>query len=130
MSTLRLLTLYPDQMNIYADRGNILFWQRRCEWRGIGFEHSSAGPGERVDPSAHDLIYIGGGQDRDQKLVAADMVETKREGLAAAVDDGAVLLGGMRRLPAPRSLVPTRRRADRRAWASPTSRPSARTGRG
>ena len=79
-------------MNIYADRGNILFWQRRCEWRGIEFEHSSAAVGDRIDPAAHDLIYIGGGQDRDQKLVAADMVETKREGLAAAVDDGAVLL--------------------------------------
>jgi lipid II isoglutaminyl synthase (glutamine-hydrolysing) len=92
MSTLRLLTLYPDQMNIYADRGNILFWQRRCEWRGIRFEHASAGPGDGVDPSAHDLIYIGGGQDRDQQLVAADLVETKREGLTAAVDDGAVLL--------------------------------------
>ncbi len=92
MSTLRLLTLYPDQMNIYADRGNILFWQRRCEWRGIRFEHASAGPGDGVDPAAHDLIYIGGGQDRDQALVAADMVETKREGLAAAVGDGAVLL--------------------------------------
>jgi CobQ-like glutamine amidotransferase family enzyme len=92
MSTLRLLTLYPDQMNIYADRGNILFWQRRCEWRGIRFEHASAGPGDGVDPSAHDLIYIGGGQDRDQQLVAGDLVETKRHGLAAAVDDGAVLL--------------------------------------
>ena len=92
MSTLRLLTLYPEQMNIYADRGNILFWQRRCEWRGIRFEHASAGPGEAVDASAHDLIYIGGGQDRDQQLVAADMVETKREGLAEAVEDGAVLL--------------------------------------
>jgi lipid II isoglutaminyl synthase (glutamine-hydrolysing) len=79
-------------MNIYADRGNILFWQRRCEWRGITFERSSAGPGDRIDASAHDLIYIGGGQDRDQKLVAADMVETKREGLEAAVDDGAVVL--------------------------------------
>ncbi len=45
MSTLRLLTLYPDQMNIYADRGNILFWQRRCEWRGIGFEHAERRPG-------------------------------------------------------------------------------------
>lgn len=92
MSTLRLLTLYPEQMNIYADRGNILFWQRRCEWRGISFDHQSAGPGEGVDPAAHDLIYIGGGQDRDQELVAADMVATKREGLTAAVDDGAVLL--------------------------------------
>jgi hypothetical protein len=89
---LRLLALYPDQMNIYADRGNIVFLQRRCEWRGIGFSYAAAGPGERVDPGAHDLFYIGGGQDRDQRMVAADMVETKREALASAVDDGAVVL--------------------------------------
>jgi CobQ-like glutamine amidotransferase family enzyme len=89
---LRVLSLYPDQMNIYADRGNILFLQRRCEWRGIGFSHSGAGPGAAVDPAAHDLFYVGGGQDRDQKAVAADMVATKREALAAATDDGAVLL--------------------------------------
>ena len=89
---LRLLALYPDQMNIYADRGNIVFLQRRCEWRGICFSHAAAGPGERVDPGAHDLFYIGGGQDRDQRMVAADMVETKREALASAVDDGAVVL--------------------------------------
>jgi lipid II isoglutaminyl synthase (glutamine-hydrolysing) len=93
MSTgLRLLTLYPEQMNIYADRGNILFLRRRCEWRGIGFENAAAGPGEKIDPEAHDLIYVGGGQDRDQRLVAADMVATKRDGLAAAVADGAVVL--------------------------------------
>jgi CobQ-like glutamine amidotransferase family enzyme len=92
MSELRLLALYPDQMNIYADRGNILFLQRRCEWRGIGFAHASAGPGERFDPAAHDLIYIGGGQDRDQVIVAGDMVETKRAPLAEAVDDDAVVL--------------------------------------
>jgi CobQ-like glutamine amidotransferase family enzyme len=89
---LRLLALYPEQMNIYADRGNILFLRRRCEWRGIGFEQASAGPGEGFDPGAHDLIYIGGGQDRDQRLVAGDMLDTKREALAAAVDDGAALL--------------------------------------
>jgi len=92
MSELRLAALYPDQMNIYADRGNIAFLQRRCEWRGIGFSYASAGMGERIDPGAHDLIYVGGGQDRDQVLVAADMVETKREGLGEAVADGAVLL--------------------------------------
>ena len=92
MPQLRLLTLYPEQMNIYADRGNILFLQRRCEWRGIGFRHESAGPGDAVDAAAHDLIYIGGGQDRDQRLVAADMVATKRDGLAAASADGAVVL--------------------------------------
>jgi CobQ-like glutamine amidotransferase family enzyme len=89
---LRLLALYPDQMNIYADRGNILFLQRRCEWRGIGFSHATAGPGEGFDPGAHDMLYLGGGQDRDQRAVAGDMVATKRAALAAAVDDGAVLL--------------------------------------
>ncbi|HVQ58987.1 MAG TPA: glutamine amidotransferase [Solirubrobacterales bacterium] len=89
---LRVLSLYPEQMNIYADRGNILFLQRRCEWRGIGFAHAGAGPGDPVDPGAHDLFYVGGGQDRDQRMVAADMVETKREALASAVGDGAALL--------------------------------------
>jgi lipid II isoglutaminyl synthase (glutamine-hydrolysing) len=89
---LRVLALYPDQMNIYADRGNILFLQRRCEWRGIRFSYAAAGPGEGLDAAAHDLLYLGGGQDRDQRAVAADMVASKREALAAAVADGAVML--------------------------------------
>lgn len=89
---LRLLALYPEQMNIYADRGNILFLRRRCEWRGIEFSYAAAGPGERFDPDSHDLLYIGGGQDRDQLAVAADMVETKRDALAAAVTEGRSLL--------------------------------------
>lgn len=89
---LRVLALYPEQMNIYADRGNILFLQRRCEWRGIGFSYAATGPGEGLDPAAHDLLYLGGGQDRDQRAVAADMVASKREALAAAVADGAVML--------------------------------------
>jgi lipid II isoglutaminyl synthase (glutamine-hydrolysing) len=89
---LRVLSLYPEQMNIYADRGNILFLQRRCEWRGIEFKWEGAGPGASIDPSSHDLFYIGGGQDRDQRAVAADMVETKQAALTAAVGDGAVLL--------------------------------------
>ncbi len=89
---LRLLALYPEQMNIYADRGNILFLQRRCEWRGIRFEYAAAGPGERFDPDAHDLIYVGGGQDRDQRLVAGDMSHSKRDALLRAADRGAVVL--------------------------------------
>jgi hypothetical protein len=91
-ASLRLLALYPEQMNIYADRGNMIFLQRRCDWRGIPFEYAAAGPGVGFDPSAHDLIYIGGGQDRDQVLVAEDMHRTKRDSIAAAVDDGAVVL--------------------------------------
>ena len=89
---LRLLALYPDHMNIYADRGNILFLQRRCEWRGIGFQYATSGQGEGLDPSAHDLIYVGGGQDRDQRLVAYDLVETKREALETAVENHVVVL--------------------------------------
>jgi lipid II isoglutaminyl synthase (glutamine-hydrolysing) len=89
---LRLLALYPEQMNIYADRGNIIFLQRRCEWRGIGFSYAAAGPGGGFDPAEHDLIYIGGGQDRDQVLVAEDMRSSKRDAIAAAVEDGAALL--------------------------------------
>jgi CobQ-like glutamine amidotransferase family enzyme len=89
---LRLLALYPEQMNIYADRGNMIFLQRRCEWRGIPFRYEAAGPGDAFDPAEHDLIYIGGGQDRDQVLVAEDMLRTKRDAIASAVEDGAALL--------------------------------------
>ena len=88
MAELRLLALYPEQMNIYADRGNVLFLQRRCEWRGIGFSYVAAGAGERFDPDAHDLIYIGGGQDRDQRMVAADLLATKRDAIEAAIAAG------------------------------------------
>ncbi|MBA2522751.1 MAG: glutamine amidotransferase [Solirubrobacterales bacterium] len=92
MPELRLLALYPEQMNIYADRGNVLFLQHRCEWRRIGFSYAAAGPGEGFDPDAHDLIYIGGGQDRDQLMVAEDMRRSKRDAVAAALAGGASLL--------------------------------------
>jgi lipid II isoglutaminyl synthase (glutamine-hydrolysing) len=89
--TLRVCALYPDLLNIYADRGNLLLLERRCAWRGIGFELAGAGLGDPLDPDAHDLLYIGGGQDRDQALCARDMVETKREALHAAAGRGAVV---------------------------------------
>ena len=91
--TLRVCALYPDLMNIYADRGNLLMLERRCAWRGLGFEVAAAGLGEDVDPDAHDLFYLGGGQDRDQRLCALDLVETKREALHAAAARGALVLG-------------------------------------
>jgi lipid II isoglutaminyl synthase (glutamine-hydrolysing) len=91
VAELRVCALYPDLLNIYADRGNLLLLGRRCEWRGIGFELSGVGLGEPLDPDAHDLLYIGGGQDRDQALCARDMVETKREALHSAAGRGAVV---------------------------------------
>jgi lipid II isoglutaminyl synthase (glutamine-hydrolysing) len=89
---LRLLALYPEQMNIYADRGNIVFLRRRCEWRGIGFALAEAGSEASFSPDAHDLLYLGGGQDRDQAAVAADMAASKRESIAAAIETGAAML--------------------------------------
>jgi CobQ-like glutamine amidotransferase family enzyme len=80
-------------MNIYADRGNLLLLERRCAWRGIGFRVTAAGLGDAIDPDAHDLFYLGGGQDRDQRLCALDLVETKRDALHAAAARGAIVLG-------------------------------------
>jgi hypothetical protein len=91
--TLRVCALYPDLMNIYADRGNLLLLRQRCQWRGIGFELRGAGLGESVDPDAHDLFYLGGGQDRDQQLCADDLATVKRGALHAAAERGAVLFG-------------------------------------
>jgi CobQ-like glutamine amidotransferase family enzyme len=90
---LRVCALYPDLMNIYADRGNLLLLERRCAWRGIGFELSGAGLGDPLDPGAHDLFYLGGGQDRDQALCAQDLATVKRDALHAAAARGAVLFG-------------------------------------
>jgi len=90
--TLRVCALYPELMNIYADRGNLAILRARCERRGIGFELAAASLGESLDASAHDLFYIGGGQDRDQAAVARDMSWTKRDALHAARDRGAVVL--------------------------------------
>ncbi len=91
--TVRVCALYPDLMNIYADRGNLLVLEHRCAWRGIGFEVSASGLGEPLDADAHDLFYLGGGQDRDQRLCAEDLIETKREALRAAAARDAVVVG-------------------------------------
>jgi hypothetical protein len=66
--------------------------ERRCAWRGIGFELSGAGLGDAVDPDAHDLFYIGGGQDRDQALCARDLATVKRDALHAAAAAGKAIL--------------------------------------
>ena len=76
MSALRVVVghLYPDYLNIYADRGNMAVLERRAGWRGIAFDYRSVGLGERVVPGEHDLLYIGGGQDREQERIAPDLI--------------------------------------------------------
>src|SRR5205814_8197853 len=83
--------LYPDYLNIYADRGNIAVLARRASWRGHELEVRTVSVGAPVEPGEHDLLYVGGGQDREQALVAEDLV-AKADGVRAAVDTGAALL--------------------------------------
>jgi CobQ-like glutamine amidotransferase family enzyme len=71
--TVRLCHLYPSLMNIYADRGNIAVFERRLAWRGMALEVTGVDVGEPIPPSPFDLFYLGGGQDRDQDLVAGDL---------------------------------------------------------
>ena len=88
---LRVCALYPELMNIYADRGNLLMLERRCTWRGIAFSMHASSLDDPLDPDSADLFYIGGGQDRDQRLVAFDLRD-KRDALHAAAARGAVIL--------------------------------------
>jgi CobQ-like glutamine amidotransferase family enzyme len=89
---LRVCALYPELMNIYADRGNLLMIEQRCRWRGIGFELTSSDLGDRLDPDGADLFYIGGGQDRDQRRCAVDLVDCKRDALQQIAARGGVVL--------------------------------------
>src|SRR6185503_12896283 len=83
--------LYPDYLNIYADRGNIAVLSRRAAWRGHEVEVRSISVGEDVRAGEHDLLYVGGGQDREQALVAEDLAG-KASGVLDAVAGGAALL--------------------------------------
>ena len=89
---LRVCALYPDLMNIYADRGNLVMLERRCVWRGIGWRLHESTLGEPLHDE-HDLYYIGGGQDADQRRCAADLLERKADALRAAAARDAVVLG-------------------------------------
>ena len=91
MTVICVAHLYPDYLNIYADRGNIAVLSRRAAWRGLELAVQAIEPGDLVEPGAFDLFYVGGGQDREQALVAADLA-AKGEALRAAVSAGAALL--------------------------------------
>jgi CobQ-like glutamine amidotransferase family enzyme len=88
---IRVAHLYPGYLNIYADRGNIAVLARRSAWRGHTLEVDAVGMGEAVVPGAHDLYYLGGGQDREQLLVAGDLA-AKAGPLKDAVAGGAAVL--------------------------------------
>jgi hypothetical protein len=89
---LRVAHLYPRLMNIYGDRGNIMCLRHRCEARGIGFELTELGLRDRLDPASCDLIFAGGAQDREQRVVVDDLLATKAAAVREAVEADVALL--------------------------------------
>ena len=88
---IRVGHLYPDYLNIYADRGNIAVLAARAHRRGLDLEVSAIGLGGSPQPGAYDLLYVGGGQDREQALIAPDLA-AKGSALREAVERGAAAL--------------------------------------
>ena len=91
VTALRVAHLYPEYLNIYADRGNIAVLANRAAWRGIELAVEPVSVGEALRPGEHDLIYIGGGQDREQALIAPDLA-AKGEAIREAVGGGTAVL--------------------------------------
>lgn len=85
--TLTIGHLYPDQLNLYGDRGNILALHQRCRLRGIELHVVGLGVGDALAPDEYDMLFIGGGQDKEQAPVAQDLYDVKGIGLWAAIED-------------------------------------------
>ena len=88
---IRVGHLYPEYLNIYADRGNIAVLTRRAMLRGHELVVSPISVGDPLEAGAHDLLYVGGGQDREQTLVAPDLA-SKADSLRAAQQRGVAIL--------------------------------------
>ena len=92
MPPLRICHLYPDLLNLYGDRGNIMVLLHRARWRNLEVTVTEVGLGEPLDPGAADLFFIGGGEDRQQRIAADDLRQLKQRPLEEAAADGAVVL--------------------------------------
>jgi len=97
---LRICHLYPELLNLHGDRGNVIAIKQRCAWRGIEADVCEVKIGETFEPEQADILYLGGGSDRAQALIATD-IAARRAALSRAVEDGLVVLaicGGYRML--------------------------------
>lgn len=88
---IRIVPLYPELLSIYADRGNVRVLEQRLRWRDREVEVRPLHLGEALDPASADIILIGGGQDRDQALVA-DALIAQASALRSAIADGVPVL--------------------------------------
>src|SRR3989442_3270103 len=118
---LRICHLYPDLLNLYGDRGNLMALVHRAQGRGIDVRVDEARLGASPAPGAHDLYFMGGGEDRQQHLAAADLRERKREALADAAGRRAPGPGLSAGHPTPRRRPTYARSGGTECAASPRS---------
>jgi len=89
---LKICHLYPDILNLYGDRGNIICLEKRARWRGLDVSTTGVSVGETADFTAFDLFFIGGGQDFEQAVLLQDLAAGKGKEIKAAAHDGKVFL--------------------------------------
>ena len=85
---LKICHMYPDVLNLYGDRGNVLCMQRRLQWRGIDAAVTKLPIGSAGSLAGYDLVFIGGGQDFEQQVLLEDLHRGKDREIRAAVEDG------------------------------------------
>ena len=89
---LKICHLYPDVLNLYGDRGNVICMEKRLQWRGIDVVTTGVSIGQPLKASEFDLFFIGGGQDFEQEVLLPDLASGKTAELKAAVEDGIPVL--------------------------------------
>lgn len=89
---LNICHLYPDVLNLYGDRGNVMCMKRRLEWRGIDAKITRLGLGSPVSLAPYDMVFIGGGQDFEQQVLLDDLHRGRDREIKAAIDDGVAFL--------------------------------------
>ena len=92
MASLKIAHLYPEVLNLYGDRGNILCLEKRLSWRGIDFVSDKILLGDARSLADYDLLFIGGGQDIDQEVLTAELHGGRGDEIREAVEDGKVFL--------------------------------------
>lgn len=92
MYTLNICHLYPDLLNLYGDRGNVIALEKRAKWRGIDVNVINISLGDSFIPEQYDIIFLGGGQDYEQEIIQKDILEQKGTEIKNAVHNGKVFL--------------------------------------
>lgn len=92
MYTINICHLYPDLLNLYGDRGNVIALKQRALWRGIDVVVHNISIGQEYDTNKYDITFLGGGQDFEQEIIQNDLLTQKGDAIRDAINSGKVFL--------------------------------------